>query len=335
LVNIANSDELKIFLFEKKILKDLENVEIDYFSSGVSGNVAYVAQGSKSLVVKQMLPKLKVAADWQCSPERISIEYKAQELCGYIMPEKVTKPIYLDKDNYIMVREAVPKSFFMWKAMLLQGVLDFGIAEKVIGALSRLHNATFKDERVHKEFEDIHVFENLRVDPYITYVVGKYPKLKRQADDVIQILREEKISLVHGDYSPKNILVNAGNIFILDFEVAHYGHPSFDVAFFTNHFILKAVKNKQWSDAYLNMLQYIVDIYFNNIQYGDKKSIEKTAIEILVFLLLARVDGKSPAEYLTEDGDIQLIRALANKMFEEEPSSYTELIHSAKTIITR
>ena len=47
--------------------------------------------------------------------------------------------------------------------------------------------------------------------------------------------------LVHGDFSPKNLLVSGDRLVIIDCEVAWYGDPAFDLAFLLNHLCLKAL----------------------------------------------------------------------------------------------
>jgi hypothetical protein len=144
------------------------------------------------------------------------------------------------------------------------------------------------------------------------------------------MLMSEKIAMVHGDYSPKNILVSGEKIFILDMEVAYFGHPSFDMAFFSNHFLLKSIKNKDWLEAYLNMLRYMADIYFGGVTCMDAKELEKTTVHILGFLFLARIDGKSPAEYITEDADKVLVRKIAGSILKDGLASFGEVIALVK-----
>jgi hypothetical protein len=202
----------------------------------------------------------------------------------------------------------------MWKADLMEGLLDFQVAEKSISSLALVHSGCTGDKKVEEVFGNKQIFYELRISPYIEFTVGKHPDLQAFAAPIVKELMESKITLIHGDYSPKNIMVSDRNIAILDFEVAHYGHPSFDLAFFSNHFILKAVKNKQWAGAYITMLEYMLGIYFSKINYMSKTGLEKSFVRLLSLLMLARVDGKSPVEYLTEADDKELVRLLAYRI---------------------
>jgi thiamine kinase-like enzyme len=193
-----------------------------------------------------------------------------------------------------------------------------------------VHNRTATDAEIRETFQATDIFYSLRINPYIEFTVAKYPEFKKTADAACAMLLNEKIALVHGDYSPKNILVSGENIFVLDMEVAHFGHPAFDVAFFLNHFLLKSIKNKMWSGAYLTMLSYMSDIYLSGLTCMDAREMESQTVRTLAFLFLARVDGKSPAEYITTEEDKNLIRKIAFAMLRENLKSFPEVISLVK-----
>ncbi|MDR1317721.1 MAG: phosphotransferase, partial [Spirochaetales bacterium] len=267
---------------------------------------------------------------WECDPNRMIIEHKALEVYARLVPQCVPAPVFYDADNYIMCRQAAPEECPMWKTQLLEGVLDFRIAQKSIETIVTVHNKTAADEEIRTTFGATDIFYSLRINPYIEFTVAKYPEFKKTADMVNQMLLNEKIALVHGDYSPKNILVSGENIFVLDMEVAHFGHPAFDLAFFLNHFLLKSIKNKMWSGAYLTMLSYMVNIYLNTITCINAQEMETLTVRTLAFLFLARVDGKSPAEYITAEKDKNLIRKIARVILKENLKSFEEVISLVK-----
>ncbi len=130
---------------------------------------------------------------------------------------------------------------------------------------------------------------------------------------------------MHGDYSPKNILVDGSQIYILDFEVVHIGDPSFDLGFLTNHFILKAIKHKQWAMSFINLATYTADTYLSRVDFTDPKELEYNTIKVLALLFLARVDGKSPAEYITTSDDKSLIRKISYGILDKDIGTYHDL----------
>ena len=155
----------------------------------------------------------------------------------------------------------------------------------------------------------------------------KYPGLANRAESVIALLLGSSIALVHGDYSPKNIMTDGKQIAVLDFEVAHYGHPAFDLAFFFNHFILKAVKFAEYGNAYLAMMMYMKELYFSSMSYMDRDELEQNVMEVLPFLMLARVDGKSPVEYLSSDEKKkERVRNMALALLLESRPSFKDII---------
>jgi hypothetical protein len=214
----------------------------------------------------------------------------------------------------------------MWKTDLLSGLLDFSVAEKTINTLSLIHNSCTGDEEIAGIFANKKIFYDLRISPYIEFTVGKYPELADFARPITKELMESAITLVHGDFSPKNIMVTGRNISILDYEVAHYGHPAFDLAFFSNHFILKAVKNKSWAGAYISMLEYMLNVYFSKVQCMSALKLEQSFVRLLSLMMLARIDGKSPAEYITLDEDKELVRSMAFKIIRQGINNYKNVL---------
>jgi hypothetical protein len=334
MVDISDAQELKSYLADKKVFSR-KNFHIRYFSGGVSCNVAFVSDGEKSLIIKQALPALKVKELWECDPGRMVIEHKALEVYARLVPGCVPAPVFYDGDNYIMCRQAAPEECPMWKTQLLEGLLDFRVAQKSIETLLTVHNKTAPAAEIRATFQDTDIFYSLRINPYIEFTAAKYPEFKRCADSINAMLMNEKICLVHGDYSPKNILVSGRDIFVLDMEVAHFGHPAFDLAFFLNHFLLKSVKNKIWGGAYLAMLGCMAHFYLSGLTCINAREMEASTVRVLAFLFLARVDGKSPAEYITGEEDKDLIRKMAFVMLRENFTSFGEVVRLVKAELDR
>lgn len=334
MVDISREDELRRYLKECGILTDLNDGRIHYFGGGVSGVTAMAKlSDGRELIIKQACAKLNVEANWECDPKRIRIEHEALTVYRNIVPDCVPTPISFDDSNYVMIREAVPESWRMWKTDLLEGKLDYVVAEKAAAALAKVHNETAGCAAVEEQFGDRKIFYDLRVEPYVEYVSNRYPEIREKGMKLAHKLMSEQIALIHGDYSPKNILVHDDQICILDMEVATYGHPCFDLAFFTNHFLLKAVYRKQLADEYLKMLKCILDTYFKQQNYLDSSVLERDTVQTLAFLFLARVDGKSPVEYLKEKTDQEIVRMAALKMIRNDVRSYDQVIAILKEFI--
>ena len=325
MTDISNREELSAYLRRSGILGSGEEAEIRYFPGGVSGAAALVSSANGEVLVKQAYERLKVAAEWKCDPRRIKVENDALSVYRSIVPQCVPAPVSFDDENWIMIREAVPDDWIMWKTDLLNGKINREVARKAIDALLAVHNATAHSEQVKSRFSDPQFFYELRVAPYIEYLLIRYPQLKEKAGALSNMLLNEKLALIHGDYSPKNILVKGDDICILDFEVAYYGNPCFDIAFFANHFLLKAVKNRSIADEYIGLLTFMLKRYFDGISYAGADKTEADSVRTLGFLLLARVDGKSPVEYITEESSKELVRRTALRVIEDDCSRFEQV----------
>ena len=322
----------------------------ELLGGGVSNVVIRVGMGDggdDALVLKQSLPKLRVEEDWFADRERIyreraGIDY-VRGLTGgggadtgelWTVPRVVDE----DRDNFLFVMTAAPTGGVNWKDALLSGIVDVDVARRVGAMLGVIHRASAVDganvpENL-KEFADLDCFVQLRIDPYHRATAAAHPDLA----DVIEAEAQrmlptagERRALVHGDFSPKNIMVTGAGenarICLLDFEVAHLGNPVFDLAFMLNHFTLKAIYRPElalrYGEAALGFWVSYAESVGKGIA-GDER-LETDTMRQMGALLLARVDGKSPAEYLTDDGQKQYARILARRILSSELSSLTEL----------
>ena len=59
-----------------------------------------------------------------------------------------------------------------------------------------------------------------------------YPNLKKIVEKINRDYKYFSSTLVHGDFSPKNILISNKKIIYLDAECCNYGDPVFDLVFF-------------------------------------------------------------------------------------------------------
>lgn len=332
MIDISNEHTLVEYLKLKRLLNDKSKCNIHYCKGGVSCTVAYVCIDEKPIIVKQALSKLKTKDDWQCDPNRMNIEFESNRIYHNLLPSNVPETYFYDSENYIYGREAVPDGCLMWKDYLMNGILSYPVARETIDTLSTVHNKCANDEKIKQTFKNKDVFYNLRISPYFEFTAEKHPEIKDLSKKISDEMMESEISLIHGDYSPKNIMVIDNGISVLDYEVSCFGHPAFDLAFFANHFILKAVKFKEFSCGYLCMLDFMIKRYFENLKYMDKKEFERTFIETLSLLLLARVDGKSPVEYLVGDDTKQdIVRKISFKLIKNNVSTFAD----AKSLIEK
>ena len=325
MIDIAKKDIFCQYLCDRRWVPVGEEPHITELKGGVSCEVLLVETSQNTFVVKQALPQLRVKEEWFSDMTRINIEQACLRYWEKVTPGQVPHFLFYDDENYLYGMEAAPIDAPMWKSLLMKGSIDFAIASQVVSALAKVHDAAATDQDVWRTFESQKVFIELRIDPYLRTVAARHRALKPLINREVDRLLNNRLTLVHGDYSPKNMLVAGERLFILDFEVAHIGDPSFDLGFLANHFLLKAVKNKDWALGYLALLVGSMHDYFKAIHFTDRYRLEADSVRTLALLFLARVDGKSPAEYITEEEDKALIRTLAYQILDDGLNSFEQV----------
>lgn len=301
---------------------------------GVSNHVIEVRWDTDCLVVKQPLPNLAVAADWPADTQRVHNEAAAARVYASVLNAagldvRVPDIRFEAKDDYIVALECAPDNVVMWKRELLDGHVDVDIARMVGEALATVQTAAATDGELRERFASKQPFDQLRLDPYHRNTAERHPDVAdailTETDRIASVRR----TLVHGDYSPKNVLVDRSNgpvPWILDFEVAHWGDPAFDPAFMLNHLSIKSVYNHAQHADYIDAARSFWDAYQAKVEWDVEA---ETVVELGV-LMLARVDGKSPVEYIGEGPIAETLRTIAKQTLTEGIESlddWIDLLH--------
>ena len=294
-------------------------VEAHELGGGVSNVVLAVTSERDGMVVKQSLPRLRVDQEWLAKRERVLTEAEALKLVGALTEGVVPGVRATDAARCAIVIDLAPPEWRNWKDDLLGGRFDPAVAVRLGALLATWHRETADDSEIADRFGDDEAFEQLRVDPYLRTVMARWPQLERPVGQYVDQMTGTRVCLVHGDFSPKNVLVGDDGLWVLDFEVAHVGDPVFDLAFMTNHLMLKAVHNPSALDGYRQLSLGFHDTYL--AEAGDALAFEPPYLVGLTgCLMVARVDGKSPAEYLT-DTERLVARSLGSRLLLDPPAS--------------
>lgn len=288
---------------------------------GVSNRVLMVRNDADCLVLKQPRPNLAVEEDWPADIDRVHNEAAATRVYESVLERtELTAAVpavrFEDRDNNVVGFECAPADARMWKEDLLGGSIDVRVAETVGRVLGTVHDEAAGDAELLAPFASKLPFDQLRIDPYHRTVARRHPDVADEVEAATERLLDSDRTLVHGDYSPKNVLVeDAGEfrVWILDFEVAHRGDPSFDTAFVLNHLFIKSVYNADRGDEYREAARAFFDAYEEDVPWD----IEGETIEELGVLMLARVDGKSPVEYLERTETKRTLRRIAKRTLTE------------------
>ena len=255
---LLSSQNVRDYLVDQGILNGHEDLSVCALGGGVSNVVLLVEWPGipeKRWVVKQSLGKLRVKDDWRSERSRIYREAQSiRALRPVLGPAALPEVIHVDFTKFLYIMTAAPVGSQVWKDLLLARRADSTIARNAGLLLAKMINASKDDASLTSEFWDRTVFDQLRIDPYYRTTASRHPELRREFDDLIGTSLEIRTSLVHGDYSPKNMLVRGENIFLIDFEVVHWGDPAFDAAFLMNHLILKAFHQPSASTQFIALV---------------------------------------------------------------------------------
>jgi len=285
---------------------------------GVSNHVHRVTWDDDCLVVKRPLPNLAVEDDWPADVDRVHNEAAAIRVYDDILREagveaRVPRVVSeTHEPDHVVAIECAPADAGMWKHDLLDGRVDADVAATVGQVLGTVHAVASTDETVRDRFASKRPFDQLRVDPYHRTTAERNPDVADAIHEEIDRITDTSRTLVHGDYSPKNVLVDRvdGSVpWILDFEVAHWGAPSFDTAFMLNHLFIKSVYNHDRHAAYADAATRFWAAYDGAVGWD----IERETVAELGVLMLARVDGKSPVEYVEREAVAESLRRVAKR----------------------
>ncbi|WP_051663418.1 phosphotransferase family protein [Alicyclobacillus macrosporangiidus] len=295
-MDLRNGAEVTSYLIRKGVMAPGTRATLVPLTGGVSSEVVLVRNG-RSLVLKRALAKLRVKEDWYAGTERNQVEAECLRRVSALAPDFVPELVLEDRDASLFAMEYVDGP--TWKAELLAGRMDFFVPEQLGRFLGALHRSSYKNPAWLAPFESKALFYQLRVSPYFVFIRPRYAAWTEALDFVIDGLMSRSEVLVHGDFSPKNVLLRQGQPCVLDWEVAHAGHPAFDVGFLLSHLLLKAIHFGVNGQACHQAAQVFYDTYFREVQVLPEPEYRPMVMRTTGALMLARVDGKSPVEYLT------------------------------------
>ena len=327
-VSSSPDPSLDMFLVEKLLIQPGERALWQPLSGGVSSDIWRVDCAGRSLCVKRALAQLKVAAEWKAPPSRNAYEWAWMKFAARHCPANVPEPLaHDDKAGLFAMSFLDPQRHPVWKQQLLDGLVVPDTAHAVGKVLGRLHAASAGRPEVASAFETIDNFYALRLEPYLVATASRHPDVAAQLFKLVARTAGTQRVLVHGDVSPKNILVGPSGPVFLDAECAWYGDPAFDLAFCLNHLLLKCLVLPARRELLLTSFQSMQTGYLSQVDWESKASLELRAAHLLPALLLARVDGKSPVEYLDEMHRA-LVRAVAIPLLKTPSASLSEVMQA-------
>jgi aminoglycoside phosphotransferase (APT) family kinase protein len=304
-------------------------------TGGVSSDIWRIDLPGGPICIKRALAKLRVTADWQAPVERNRFEARWMRAASQAVPHAAPALLGQDEATGTLAMEYLPaERYKLWKTMLRDGVVDVGFAGRVARTLGRIHAATAADPSLVRAFPTDTIFYEIRLEPYLAHTGRAHPDLAERMRSLIETTQRNKHALVHGDVSPKNILSGPDGPVFLDAECAWWGDPAFDLAFCLNHLMLKCLWVPAVRDALLDSFQAMTAAYLPFVGWEPPAALENRAAHLLPALFLARVDGKSPVEYITGDADRDRVRKVARRLLADPPDRLADVARTWKEEIS-
>jgi 5-methylthioribose kinase len=329
---LISPETLPGYLARHGLVPEGGGVSICALGGGVSNLVLEIASKDpcgreQRWVVKQSLEKLRVKDDWRSERRRIFREAESIRVLRPLLgPKALPEIIHIDRENFLFIMTAAPAGSVVWKESLLKGSVESEVARQAGKLLAGMINASRRISQLRENFDDRKVFDQLRIDPYYRTTAARHPDVAPALMQLIEDSWKIRTGLVHGDYSPKNMLVRGTNVFLIDFEVIHWGDPAFDSGFLLNHLFLKALYQPEFASAYFDAAREFWRALGSELENEAWPSFESMTIRHLAGLMLARIDGKSPVEYIRDEATQERVRAVAKRLLREPPQRLEEVI---------
>jgi aminoglycoside phosphotransferase (APT) family kinase protein len=282
---------------------------------GVSSDIWLVRAGDRAFCVKRALPRLRVAADWQAPVGRNASEAAWLKAAARVLPQSAPKVLAEDAASGVFAMPYLPADAYpVWKEELRRGRVDLKAAAEVGRRLASIHAAFVHSTEAAAAFANDATFHVIRLEPYLLATAVKHPDLAAVLEGLSAVTAATRLTLVHGDVSPKNILLGPQGPVFIDAECAWFGDPAFDLAFCLNHLLLKCLWVPAAAARFLAAFGALAEAYLAGAGWEHPEQVEARAAALLPGLFLARIDGKSPVEYVTEERDRDRVRRVARTL---------------------
>lgn len=314
--------DLQGFLVHSGLARPGEPQTWTVLSGGVSSDIWRVDLPRRTLCVKRALPKLRVQADWEAPADRNLYEWRWFKTVRRWILDAAPEPLAFDRERRLLAMAFLPpKDHPLWKAELMAGRVDVAFAGAVGERMGRIHASSAREPALAADFASDEGFFALRIDAYLLAAARRRPEVAAEIQSLADRTARTRLGLVHGDATPKNILMGPRGPVFLDAETAWWGDPAFDLASLLNHLLLKRLPVPDRARELNESFQALAGAYLQRVDWEPKAALEARAASLLPALLLARVDGKSPVEYVTAENQKDLVRAVATQLLREPPSA--------------
>ncbi len=301
-----------------KLLENPDAVQFERLTGGISSDIWKVTTPDQTFCVKRALPQLRVEEEWAVSVERNKFEVAWCHIANNIVSSSAPRILAHDESAKLCVMTYLdPQNHKLWKNELRDGRADLDMATLVGTRLCQIHRDCAGKSELERQFPQSTIFRDIRLSPYLEATADKHPDLAEQLFFLSERTANINQTLIHGDISPKNILLGPDGPVFLDAECACLGDPAFDLAFCLKHFLLKCLWTPSATEAFIASFTNMSAAYLQQVDWETVTAFEKRAATLLPGLFLARVDGKSPVEYIIKEEDRDKVRRCARALLFE------------------
>jgi aminoglycoside phosphotransferase (APT) family kinase protein len=306
------------FLSEQGLVAPGASVHWTHLTGGVSSEIWKAELPTRAIVIKRALERLKVEAEWIVPTARNEVEWAWLAQARRCCPDAVPALIAHDPLKGLFAMEYLdPDEFPCWRDLLDRDILDFETADRVGARLVMLHAAAADDAQLLRGFDHADLFHALRLDPYLLTTARRHPDLAVPLSDLAARTANTRRTLIHGDISPKNILIGPRGPVFLDAECATHGDPAFDLAFCLALMLLGCVAHRGSAAERINAARRMTSAYLRGATWESADGLEERAAALLPGLLLARIDGKSPVQDITLKADRIQVRTVTGQFLRQ------------------
>ena len=310
------STDLMTELEEMGLAAPDEQVRITQLGCGVSSDIFRVDLEWGSICVKRALPKLRVSGDWALPVGRSGFECEWLKIARIVVGESV--PDVLGERSGLFAMEFLdPARHSAWKTQLCNGNINPSTAAEIGRTIGRIHSATANNVAVARRFASQRIFDAARVEPFFLQTAQAQPAVAARLRQLAADTAKTRLTLIHGDLTPKNVLVGPKGPVLIDAEFACHGDPAFDVALCLSHLLLKCAWRPQWRDYYLTCFDAFWAAYAQRVTWESPDWTNERAAMLVPALMLARVHGRLRAEYLQTDGNRDRVARFACSLLTE------------------
>lgn len=307
-------------LRELGLADEREALSGEPLAGGVSSDIWRIYTTRGPLCVKRALPQLRVEALWLAPIERNRYEARWMQVANDAVPGSAPSLLGQYPELGVLVMSYLaPADHPLWKQQLRDGVARVDTARAVGATLGRIHAHSAARPELAAQFDSDAIFFDIRLEPYLLATATRHPALSDALRALVEQTQSHACALVHGDVSPKNILIGAAGPVLLDAECAWWGDPAFDLAFVLNHLLLKCLWTPHAREDFLHCFAALAESYLERVDWEPRQALERRAAALLPGLLLARVDGKSPVEYITDEAQRNVVRRGAGALLHDPP----------------